>query len=232
MATYNPFEDLNPAFTRYEYLRTPEVEKVTIKDPLYDSWDLPTGFSRVADDGTYIAEPNTPETSEFDKDILSRMASTHAENTFGYSSINPNIGERPRQAVQFFVDNGYTVNQAKGIVGNLMHESGDPTLMNITNKGDKGTSFGMAQWHDTSKGKGRWTNLKNFARELGKSEDDFETQLKFVLKELKDNQSWDRGLRATTTIEGATKWFMNNFERPAQAAAAFQNRLKYANSLS
>jgi len=25
-----------------------------------------------------------------------------------------------------------------------MHESGDPTLTNITNKGDKGTSFGMA----------------------------------------------------------------------------------------
>jgi len=38
------------------------------------------------------------------------MASTHAENNTGNSSINPNIGERPRQAVQFFVDNGYTVN--------------------------------------------------------------------------------------------------------------------------
>jgi len=25
-----------------------------------------------------------------------------------------------------------------------MHESGDPTLTNISNKGDKGTSFGMA----------------------------------------------------------------------------------------
>jgi len=42
------------------------------------------------------------------------------------------------------VDNGYTLNQAKGIVGNLMHESGDPTLNNISNIGDKGTSFGMA----------------------------------------------------------------------------------------
>ena len=86
MATYNPFEDLNPAFTRYEYLRTPEVEKITIKDPLYDSLDLPTGFSRVAEDGTYIAKPNTPETIEFDKDILNRMASTHAENPIEYSS--------------------------------------------------------------------------------------------------------------------------------------------------
>ena len=228
MATYNPFEDFNPAFTRYEYLESP---KVTIEDPLFGKFDLPDGF-RIGSNGSYIAPANTPEAAKFDADILSRMAATHAENPTEYHSINLNIGERPKQAVQFFVDNGYTVNQAKGIVGNLMHESGDPTLNNISNIGDNGTSFGMAQWHDTSKGAGRWTNLKNFAKEQGKSEKDFETQLKFILKELKENQSWDKGLKATTTIEGATKWFMKNFEKPAEATAAFQNRLKYANSLA
>ena len=227
---YNPITD---AFTYYNPIEVSNNKPLKINDSLFGEQEFSDRFSGITSDGIPIASSNIPKEEEvFDKDILSRMASTHAENNIGNSFINPNIGERPRQAVQFFVDNGYTVNQAKGIVGNLMHESGDPTLMNITNKGDKGTSFGMAQWHDTSKGKGRWTNLKNFAKELGKSENDFETQLRFVLKELKDNQSWDRGLKATTTIEGATKWFMNNFERPAEAAAAFQNRLKYANSLS
>ena len=230
MAEYNPFKDFNPAFTQYQYLETP---KVTFKSP-FGNIDFSDGFTQR--NGTYIAPPNTPETQEYVTnnydDLFKEMGNRHSENSNSYNSINTNIGDRPKQAVQFFVDNGYTVNQAKGIVGNLMHESGDPTLMNITNKGDKGTSFGMAQWHDTSKGTGRWTNLKNFAKELGKSENDFETQLRFVLKELKDNQSWDKGLKATTTIEGATKWFMNNFERPAEATAAFQNRLKYANSLS
>ena len=35
MATYNPFEDFNPAFTRYEYLEIPEIE-----DPLYGKMNI------------------------------------------------------------------------------------------------------------------------------------------------------------------------------------------------
>lgn len=76
MATYNPFEDFNPAFTRYEYLESP---KVTIEDPLFGNFDLPDGF-RVGSNGSYIAPANTPEAAKFDADILSRMAATHAEN--------------------------------------------------------------------------------------------------------------------------------------------------------
>lgn len=228
MAEYNPFKDFNPAFTQYQYLKTP---KVTIKNPVFGNQEFSDGF--IERNGTYIAPPNTPETQEYVTnnydDLFKEMGNRHSESS---NSINTNIGDRPKQAVQFFVDNGYTLNQAKGIVGNLMHESGDPTLNNISNIGDKGTSFGMAQWHDTSKGVGRWTNLKNYAKELGKSENDFETQLKFILKELKDNQSWDKGLKATTTVEGATKWFMEKFENPAKSSAAFSNRLKYANLLS
>jgi len=30
---------------------------------------------------------------------MSEMAATHAENNMGYNTINPNIGERPKQAV-------------------------------------------------------------------------------------------------------------------------------------
>ena len=37
MATYNPFEDFNPAFTRYEYLESP---KVTVEDPLFGTFDF------------------------------------------------------------------------------------------------------------------------------------------------------------------------------------------------
>jgi len=76
MATYNPFEDFNPAFTRYEYLESP---KVTVEDPLFGNFDLPDGF-RIGSNGSYIAPANTPETAKFDADILSRMAATHAEN--------------------------------------------------------------------------------------------------------------------------------------------------------
>ena len=229
MAEHNPFQDINPQFFYYSPAPLPKVNSV-IKNELFGDIDLP-GYE-VRENGAILAPANTPKSQEYNyNNLMSEMAATHAENNMGYNTINPNIGERPKQAVQFFVDNGYTVNQAKGIVGNLMHESGDPTLNNISNIGDKGTSFGIAQWHDTSKGIGRWTNLKNWAKENGKSEKDFETQLQFVLKELKENQLWDKRLKSTKTIDEATKSFMEDFERPSKKSAAFLNRLKYANSL-
>lgn len=233
MATYNPFTDFNEnIFTKYQYL---QPHKVELKDSFDNVIDISDWASNVLPNGNIIASPNTPEAAEvFDTSFLDKNAETHVEPSqisSTYKSVNTKISGRPQQAVQFFVDNGYTINQAKGIVGNLMHESGDPTLNNTSNKGDGGDSFGIAQWHDTSKGVGRWTNLKNWAKENGKSEKDFETQLEFVLKELKDNPYWDKGLKATTTINGATKWFMEKFENPKKSKAALSSRLKYANSI-
>ena len=206
-----------------------------------------------------VFEPNTPQAQEFDTSFMDRMAETHydpnsepvivqpiqeqtiTQPTKNQSvSINPSISNRAKYAVKFFMDKGgFTFNQAAGIVGNLMHESGDSTLNNITKKGDKGTSYGMAQWRDepynpkypNRKRSLRWTNLKNFAKSRGKSESDFETQLEFVLKELTDNPNWIKRLRATTTIEGATRQFMQDFENPNKAYANFSSRLRYAKSL-
>ena len=235
----NPFEDYNPIFT---YYKSSEPIVTTVEDPLFGKLDLEDGFRLNPSTGNYIAPANTPKNEEFQTDYLNRMAETHSEpstETHFESStktssngINTNIKGRPKQAVQFFVDNGYTYNQAMGIVGNLMHESGDPTLNNISNKGDNGSSFGMAQWHDPKKGQGRWTNLKNYAKSIGKSENDFEVQLQFVLKELKDNPYWDKRLKATTTIEGATKQFMLDFENPKKEYSNLKSRINHAKSLS
>ena len=233
---YNPVTDV---FTYYTPTETPKVE---LDNPLTGITDISDWASRITSSGVPIVKPNTPQTQEFNFDYLNRMAETHQEpstETYFESStktssngINTNIKGRPKQAVQFFVDNGYTYNQAMGIVGNLMHESGDPTLNNISNKGDNGSSFGMAQWHDPKKGQGRWTNLKNYAKSIGKSENDFEVQLQFVLKELKDNPYWDKRLKATTTIEGATKQFMLDFENPKKEYSNLKSRINHAKSLS
>ena len=80
MATYNPFEDFNPAFTRYEYLKPEKVTLSEEEDPLGIIGKLPDGF-RIGSNGSYIAPANTPEAAKFDADILSRMAATHAENS-------------------------------------------------------------------------------------------------------------------------------------------------------
>ena len=87
MATYNPFEDFNPAFTRYEYLEIPEIE-----DPLYGKMDISSQFDGISPDGTWIAKSNIPSetTTEkeeiFGKDIQDRMASTHAENPITFNN--------------------------------------------------------------------------------------------------------------------------------------------------
>lgn len=223
MATYNPFEDLNPAFTRYEYLREPEVEKITVKDPLYDSFDLPTGFSRVAEDGTYIAEPNTPETIEFDKDILNRMASTHAENPIEYSSsvMNQNLTKNKKQAMEFFQSKGLSAYHSAGIVGNLLGESNlNPEAVNPTSK-----AYGIAQWLGNRK--------KRLIAKYG-NKPTFEQQLEFVWEELNSSEksAYDKLLQ-TKNVDEAINSFMKHFERPSQRemAQSITNRLKYGRGL-
>lgn len=129
------------------------------------------------------------------------------------------------KAMQFFMGKGLTAIQAAGIVGNLMHESGLKTGI----IGDRGTSFGIAQWHDTSKGKGRWTNLKQFAKTKGTDASDFQTQLEFVWHELSSNRTWLNSLLNTSTIYDSTKSFMRNFERPG--VEHLESRIRHAKSL-
>jgi len=61
MATYNPFEDFNPAFTTYKQL--PEIE-----DPLYGKISIPSGFDGISPDGTWIATPNIPSETTTEKE--------------------------------------------------------------------------------------------------------------------------------------------------------------------
>src|SRR5581483_5886204 len=80
-----------------------------------------------------------------------------------------------KTAFDFFTGRGYTKEQAAGIVGNLVHESGlDPNAI-----GDRGTSIGLAQFHNE-----RADALKAFAASKGKSPNDFQTQLEFIDQEL------------------------------------------------
>lgn len=224
MAVYNPFEDLNQLYTYYKPLEEiPEREKVTVKDPLYDSWDLPTGFSRVTEDGTYIAEPNTPETVEFDKDILNRMASTHAENPIEYSSstMNQNLTKNKKQAMEFFQSKGLSAYHSAGIVGNLLGESNlNPEAVNPTSK-----AFGIAQWLGDRK--------KKLISKYG-NKPTFEQQLEFVWEELNSSEkSAYNKLLQTRNVDEAINSFMKHFERPSQRemAQSITNRLKHGRGL-
>lgn len=125
------------------------------------------------------------------------------------------------QIVNFFMNKGLTKNQAKGIYGNIMQESGGKH--NIVSR-DGHNSYGLAQWTGTRK-----------ARLFSKygTNPTVNQQLEYLWNEL---NSTEKGaldaLRNTSTVADATKVFMQKFERPANWAANFKNRLKHANSVA
>ena len=135
--------------------------------------------------------------------------------------------------VNFLMGKGLTKEQALGIAGNLMAESG----FNPNAIGDRGTSGGFAQWHDISPGKGRFTNLQNFAKARGRHWTDPEVQAEFMWHELTEGGygnvlSKIRG--ASSSEEAARIWgrYFEGFSGSDNFAnAEYSKRIAYANSL-
>lgn len=118
------------------------------------------------------------------------------------------ISDKVNHGMKRLINHGFSKEQASGIMGNLQAESS----LNTKAVGDKGTSFGIAQWHNE-----RWNNLKRFAQSRKTTEDDFDTQIDFLLHEL--NTSEKPALNAllkTKTPEDAARVFAHKFERMAK----------------
>lgn len=134
--------------------------------------------------------------------------------------INSNTSHN-NDIIKYFLSKGLTLNQAKGIYGNLMQESSG--RLNVLSK-DGYASYGLAQW--TGERKQRLFNM--FGSQPTKQQ-----QLDFLWWEL-NNTHKDalNSLKKTQSVYDATKVFMDKFERPNPKYAKFNNRLKYANSIS
>lgn len=131
--------------------------------------------------------------------------------------------QRAQEAMDFFVERGYTPEQAAGIVGNLIKESSlDPTAYNNsrTPRGIQEESFGLAQWNNI----GSPERVANALRVMGVSdirEATFQQQLEFIDWELRNTETRaDRGLRATTTASEAAEVFDRLYERSDGSARA------------
>lgn len=122
--------------------------------------------------------------------------------------------------INYFLNKGLTENQARGIYGNLMQESGG-NIKAVSRDGHN--SYGLAQWTGSRKEKLFNTYGSNPTAKQ---------QLDFLWWEL-NNTHKDalNSLRETTTISDATRVFMNEFERPHKDYANFSRRLKYATSI-
>ena len=182
------------------YLESPQIEYTPIGEELTNQENLDRIQSRNQKKegfaGWNTLEQNTQETSD-DRTPTSS------------------------QIVNFFMNKGLTKNQAKGIYGNIMQESGGKH--NIVSR-DGHNSYGLAQWTGTRK-----------ARLFSKygTNPTVNQQLEYLWDELNSTEKNAlNALRNTTTVADATKVFMQKFERPANWAANFKNRLKHANSVA
>lgn len=183
---------------------------------------------------SYLESPQieyTPIGEELtNQENLDRIQSRNQkkEGFAGWNPLEQTVQEVPddrtptgNQIVNFFMNKGLTKNQAKGIYGNIMQESGGKH--NIVSR-DGHNSYGLAQWTGTRK-----------ARLFSKygTNPTVNQQLEYLWSELNSTEKGAlNALRNTSTVEDATKVFMQKFERPTNWAANFKNRLKHANSVA
>ena len=129
------------------------------------------------------------------------------------SSSEKVLGNNPRTAYQFFVQQGLSNIQSAAIVGNLMQES--TRSVNPASVQPGGRGRGIAQW---STG-GRWdtdanANVRWFAAQSGRVMQSLQVQLEFVGWELEHRPAYGLAqLRAATTLSAAVNVFSHQFER-------------------
>ena len=138
-----------------------------------------------------------------------------------------------QQIFNYFSDNGYTVEQAAGIVGNIWVEShGDPEIWEADGKDyqtppqpDSGSEgWGIAQWTPANK-------ILNYAQATDQPAYELSTQVAFLLAQLNgtapNNNEAAAGtlLQQTTTVDDAAVSFMQNYERPTDDSPTGPNAL-------
>lgn len=178
---------------------------------------------------SYMQEPITEDTIEeplINQENLERVQNRSKQEGFA-GWITPSTQQSTQtespssnEIVNFFMSKGLTKNQAKGIYGNIMQESGGKS--NALSK-DGHKSYGLAQWTGARKARlfSKYGNNPSTSQQLEFLWDELNSSEKKTLDALKN----------TSTVEDATKVFMQKFERPAAQYANLKNRLKHANSV-
>ncbi len=174
----------------------------------------------------FLAESNITYQSGDKKasKILSFNNGSFSTSTFSNSGVQ--TGKTNQDTIyNYLSQKGFNDAAISGILANIQHESGfDPTAV-----GDGGTSYGICQWHDTSNGSGRWTNMVNYCNNNNLNPDSVEGQVNYLVYELENNYPnvYEKIKNVPNTADGAYdaayEWTVN-YEIPANAEVAGQNR--------
>lgn len=154
---------------------------------------------RIIKDNEDATKKNTEALDNFtnqyqeimDKIMAAGESDSNEKTSKGSSTKTEKVGKNNEQqegesnamyAMRYLIGNGFTKEQAAGIVGNLMQESGGGTFDLGLNATD-GTAQGIAQWQGS-----RLENLRNFQRDRFNSEDTLDSQLAFLVYEMQDSE--------------------------------------------
>lgn len=131
-----------------------------------------------------------------------------------------------KEAMDFFLSKGWTKEQASGLVGNLIVESGNfaPDVVSGKRTGDNGAAVGIAQWHPDRQQKFQ----KLYGKPLKGSS--FQEQLEFIQWELmNDEKNAGLALKSANTAEQAAFIVDKYYER--SSGAHLQKRMGEAVAL-
>ena len=140
----------------------------------------------------------------------------------GPASVALGEGGRAEQIFDYFVNRGFSENQAAAFVGNFFQESGLSTTVRNPSSG----ATGLAQWLG-----GRLTGLMSFARERGDSPYSLQTQLDYVWHELMgpENSAYS-AIKGARSLPEAVSAIAFKYERMGAHEAALGNRIGAANT--
>jgi hypothetical protein len=138
---------------------------------------------------------------------------------------NDNYWKHVGLGLEFLINNGYTLEQAQGVMGVLSQESAgtlDPNQKQIGG----GPGRGIAQWSVDQ----RWVYLQEFAKNRNLNHLDYMTQMMFVVHELDTEPGYGKSeLLKTKTVHEAVEVFTNKFEKPGEPH--MDQRKEHANKI-
>jgi len=155
----NSTEPDNTTFGGYDYFINETTHRLYringgLTEPIIPNYSV-FGIYQI-DNALYASALNSDGNTE----VVLINRNNERKNELGSFATSTN-----ESSIYDFLTNTMGMNTAAacGILANIFCESG----FNPNASGDNGTSYGICQWHDTSTGVGRYTNLKNYCQKNG-----------------------------------------------------------------
>jgi murein DD-endopeptidase MepM/ murein hydrolase activator NlpD len=166
---------------------------------------------------TGVVTQTKPPTSQPQQNLMGTSSS---------SGVKLGGGSNAEKVYKHLIGSGFTPQASAGVIGNLMQETGGGTFnINPQSRQKGGPGRGILQW-GTGKGSGeRWDALSAWAKKSGKDPWTLETQVEWMMKEMKDRGTLNR-LKGIKDTRKATLLFEKEME--AAGTPMMENRYRYA----